>query len=375
MVSQGSTDSRLRGSNSLSDSPRSGDSPTTEKGWWSWSSTGGIDDEMGGWWSWAASYDDDPVRTVPAATRGMTPKEEDHLRRRIARLRKGGLFASLDANTTIERATTVEDLAEAYALVHDVYVGKGYMKPIAGGVRVRSFEALPEMATFVGKVDGKIVAVASIVPDSSDLGLPSDHVYPEELERLRQEPGTVFEITNLGVAPEYRNGPLFLEVTRAAVAHAIVFGGGNIFIAVSPGHTSFFHDVPQCEPWGSRRSYSNEVEDIVEGMRLCIPTLSDLLYETDRILGPGNEFLHAFYYEGNPYHDLVEGWASQAKEAFESSQSLRELFVFRSRFLLDCGDEELDAVSRRWGDRVYWGVWGEEDAPWARVSANLQTVS
>lgn len=316
----------------------------------------------GGWWTWPSGKQTNPVTGIPAGTK-MTPEQAERLKRRIARLRKGGMFDSQGSATSIERAVTIEDLAAAYALIHDAYVEAGYMRPSAGGVRVRAFEAFPEMATFVAKVDGKIVAVTSLVADSPDMGLPSDHVYREELDRLRQEPGTVFEITNLAIAPEYRNRPLFLQLTQAVFAHALANGCGNVFIAISPGHTHFFHDVCQFEPWGSRRSYSDEVEDMVEGMRLCVADSENLALWVDRLLGPEDAFLFNFYFARNPYHDRVDDWAVRSERTFADPRMLRDLFILRSRFLLDCTDEELDAVNRRWGDRVYWQVWGEDDAP------------
>lgn len=316
----------------------------------------------GGWWTWPSGKQTTPVTGIPAGTK-MTPEQADRLKRRIARLRKGGMFDSQGSAATIERAVTIEDLTEAYALVHRVYVEAGYMTPSHGGVRIRAFEAFPEMATFVAKVDGKIVAVTSLVADSPDMGLPSDHVYREELDRLRQEPGTVFEVTNLAVDPEYRNRPLFIQVTQAVFGHAWANGCGNLFISVSPGHTHFFHDVCQFESCGSRRSYSDEVEDIVEGMRLCMVGCDDVYREVDRLLGSDDAFLYDLYFGKNPHYARLRDWAAQADKTFANPRMLRDLFILRSRFLLDCTDAELDAVNRRWGDRIWWQVWGEDEAP------------
>lgn len=64
----------------------------------------------------------------------------------------------------------MEDLPAAYGLVHDAFVDKGYIHTHASGLRLRPFEALPEMATFVAVVDDAVAVVMAIVPDSPDLG-------------------------------------------------------------------------------------------------------------------------------------------------------------------------------------------------------------
>src|SRR6185312_919209 len=89
-------------------------------------------------------------------------------RRKMALLQQGGLFTGDTKGATIRRAFTAEDLRKAYALVHDVFLGTGYMKPEPSGIRLRMFETLPETATFVAEVDGNVVGVLSVVGDTPD---------------------------------------------------------------------------------------------------------------------------------------------------------------------------------------------------------------
>jgi hypothetical protein len=277
-------------------------------------------------------------------------------------MRKAGMFDTHRSGATIERAVTVSALKEAYSLVHDVYVDKGYIQPCAGNARVRKFEALPETATFIARVRGRIVAVTSLVPDSPDLGLPSDHTFCAELGLLRSEPGKVCEISNLAVAPEYRRTSVFLQLTQACFAHALATGCGNLFIAISPGHVPFFRDILQFEPWGPRRCYCEEVEDIVEGMKLCIPEVESLGRQLDHQIGPEGAFLYDFYFATNPYHGHVRNWAAWADGTFSDPLMLKAFLHFCSRLLERCDIDEIDAVRRHWDYRVLWSGRGAPQA-------------
>ena len=294
-----------------------------------------------------------PRPEVPAVPAGRKPGEVVRLRRRVERLRKGGMLDVASLDTTVERAVSVPALIEAYTRVHEAYVEKGYMLPTAIGARVRAFEALPEMATFVARAGGRIVAVMSVILDTPELGLPSDHVFPVEIERLRREPGGVCEITNLAVVREYRNTPVFLQLTQACLAHAVFKGCGNMFVAVSPGHARFFRDILQFEYRGASRNYSDEVEDVVQGMRLSVTDSEWLTLRFDAAMEPGQAFLHDLYYGKNPMTRFIVAWDILAERVFTDSVFLREMFIVRSGLLDFCGETELTAIRQRWGEDAF----------------------
>lgn len=281
----------------------------------------------------------------------------ERLIRRVAFFKRIGLFGGSETGFEIRRALSLEDHWQAYCLVHDCYVDRGYIEPRAGGVRVRPFEALPEMATFVAKAEGRVVAVTSVLMDSPDLGLPSDEAFREELGALRAEGRRVCEITNLAVAPEHRNTPVFSELTRCCLAHAMAIGYDDLFIAISPEHARFFQEVLQFDAWGGRRSYSSQVEDIVEGKRLDLRRVEARSQRVDAILAH-EAFLHGFYFQENPYHRLVRKWAIRAVGVFRDVHLLRELFAVRSHLLDGCSFAELNAIRSRWGREIFAQVAG-----------------
>jgi hypothetical protein len=280
---------------------------------------------------------------------------EARLAKQVALFRRMGMFGVDDRTIVVRRAVTLEDLSAAYALVHDVFVDKGYIDPRPGRIRVRAFEALPRMATFVAERDGMLAGVMSIVPDSADLGLPSDQGFHQELDRLRDERRRICEITNLAVRPEYRRSNAFPELTRACFAQALAWDQDDIFIAISPGHAPFFEEILQFDPWGDERSYSADKDDIVQGKRMDLRQIAERWRETDRRLG-GDAFLHDYYYDRNPYHGYIPPWAVVARRLFLSAESLRHLFVERSGLLESCTEEEREAIRRRWGDALFDAV-------------------
>lgn len=274
------------------------------------------------------------------------------LEKRVGLCKRMGLFGAAEAGVTIARAITASDLEAAYRLVHDVFAEKGYIDAMDGGIRLRPFEGVAEMTTFVARDGGRIVGVMSIVPDHPDFGLPSDKAFTDEIGALRDAGRRVCEITNLAVKGEYRRSSAFTDLTRACFAQARAWHSDDIFIAISPGHAMFFEGVLQFDACGDQRSYSADKMDIVEGKRLDLHEVDRRWADVDRALGDA-AFLGTFYYDDNPYHDLVVPWAEQAERAFLTVGLLRRLFVDCSGLLHRCSDEVLDVFRRTWGDELF----------------------
>ena len=283
----------------------------------------------------------------------------DRMIRRVAFFRRAGLFGNKADGFAVNRALGLEDHWQAYTLVHDCYVQRGYIEPCRGGARIRPFEAIPEMATFVAKAGDGVVAVTSVLMDSPELGLPSDRAFGAEINALRQAGRRVCEITNLAVHPDWRCRNVFSELTRCCLAHAMAIGYDDMFIAISPEHARFFKEVLLFEPWGDKRDYSDKIEDIVVGMRLDLRTVRARAIETDVMLGE-EACLHDFYFARNMFHNCVQRWAIRAAGIFCDAKLLHELFVVRSGLFSRLTHKEAAAIKVRWGDGIYYQVVGRE---------------
>ncbi|HHH75891.1 MAG TPA: hypothetical protein ENL03_02560, partial [Phycisphaerae bacterium] len=86
--------------------------------------------------------------------------------RRVAFFRRAGLFSMGKKCFQISRALSVDDLWQAYSLVHDCYLARGYIDTMPGGARIRPFEAMPEMVTLVATTDGVVNADTGVLTDS-----------------------------------------------------------------------------------------------------------------------------------------------------------------------------------------------------------------
>ncbi|MHC4996511.1 MAG: GNAT family N-acetyltransferase [Planctomycetota bacterium] len=219
----------------------------------------------------------------------------------------------------------VEDLRAAYRLVHDTYVSKGYISEHDVGMRLRVFEAMIETATFVAKHEGRVIGVMSLVPDSHDLGLPSESVYTQELGDLRLQDRWVGEVTNLAVDPRYRQSDVFFKLSQCMVAHAINIGLDDLFVSISPGHATFFEMFLCFEPWGARRDYGQTTVDWVEGKRLDLHASEAMAIQRDLDFGK-YAFLHDWFFAENP-HLRVQEWHLQAP-AHHRAEAIRKLIGF-----------------------------------------------
>jgi ribosomal protein S18 acetylase RimI-like enzyme len=270
----------------------------------------------------------------------------DH--RKLQLLKRSGLFGGDTRDAVIERACSVADLRAAYRLVHDVYTSTGFILPEPTGIRLRIFETSAETATFVAKVDGRVIGVLSLVPDSPDLGLPSDSAFKPELDALRGVGLRLCELTNQVVAEGYRKSAVATELMRSAMAHGIKAGFHHTIAAVSPSHNGFY-ELMGFRRFGTERSYSDKVYDPVIAMAMDLTRYRITLCG----LTPTEQFLRTFVVEENRYLAKIGEWNRRARDSFLNVDSLIQLFVLERNFLAECSEKELRAVQFRWGRKLF----------------------
>lgn len=262
-----------------------------------------------------------PAQVRPPKKTGdrFAQRELNRVRRRVDHIIKSGLFTEPDQPIVIKEAKSLEELHEAYRLVHDVFVSQGYIKPQPNGMRIRVFEIDPRTATFVAKVNQSVVGVMSIVVDSVKSGLPSDKVYKPEIDQLRHQGRKLCESSNLAVAPGQRNTAVFMELSRCCTAHAANIGMDDIIVAISPGHAMFFETLLGFMTWGECRNYSEETVDPVELKRLDLSDFRSYLQFVDLALG-NQAFLHDWFFVNNHhltcYSDSTEQVEAEVPREF-----------------------------------------------------------
>jgi ribosomal protein S18 acetylase RimI-like enzyme len=303
-----------------------------------------------------------PEKNLSSSTTGSDRSDATASRsiadRKLALLKRSGLFGEDLKGATVERACQISDLREAYRLVHAVFLGTGYINPEPAGLRLRIFETSSETATFIAKIDGKIVGVISVVGDSPDLGLPSDSAFKAELDEQRKLGKRLCEVTNQAVAEGFRKSAVSTELMKCAISHAMKAGYDEAVASVSPSHHGFY-EILNFRPIGSERSYSDKLHDPVVAVSM---DLKQYLAPAGN-LSTTAKFVHSFMTEGNHFLTCVTDWAKQARRHFLNPELLQQLFVHERNFLAECTPEQLQILRRRWGQEMFEVVTGSWVSP------------
>ena len=285
------------------------------------------------------------------AVSGQPAQERES--RRLALLKRAGLFGTDTKGAVIRQAVSDEDLAAAYTLVHDAFVEKGYIAPQPKGLRLRVTEALPHTATFIAEdSQGAVVGVQSTAVDSGEFGLPSDGAFREEIDRLRAGGRKVCEATNQAVAVEYRKTAVPTELMRCMFAHAMFVGCDELITTVSPGHARFF-ELLGFEQISPVRSYSDKRDDPVVVVRVDVRSRVAQTVGAPAQIGVVTADLGSLFLVNNPYSPKVVEWADEAAKMFGDPAALRRLFVTRGNLLDNCSEKELAAIRQLWGVEVF----------------------
>ena len=254
----------------------------------------------------------------------------DNFNRWLKLCRRAKMFEELPENIRVGCASTTEDLRRAYTLVKNTFIEKGYISQSDSKMRIRKYEALPEMTTFIGKDRDSIVAVQSVVSDS-EFGLPSDYVFQEEIDNLRSSDKKLLEATNQSCEMNYRSSGINSELMRCCLAYSTTQNYDGIITAVSPGHVGHFKNL--CfEQIGEIKNYSNTVVDQVALVHLDLTTLDQ---KVDARFSPTNgtskiEELYQWFTQ-NPYGKAIPNWIEEVR-AFFSNPSIPEDFFQRRGF-------------------------------------------
>ncbi len=288
----------------------------------------------------------------------FAPSSDKGKSRRMQLLKRMGCFGKGLRGVVIQRAITADDLRQAYALVHDCYVEEGYIFPLPSGMRMRIYEALPETATFVAKAGKRVVGVTSVIFDSTDLGLPSDHVFHDEINALRRQGRKIAEISNWAIAPDYRRTAVLTELIRCYVAYLQAAGCDDAIGAICRNHWHFYQLMGYDRMIGSERSYSAQIHDPVILVNMGLDRLQERFNGTADTTCEDNAILKRYYQATNPYHGCIDCWNQAAQKAFHDPALLRRLFVEQSSVLADCNREELEIIRSRWGEDLFLNVLG-----------------
>ena len=148
-----------------------------------------------------------------------------------------------DARLVLKIADTQEELEACFKLLHDAYVGSGFMQPDPSGLRATVYHALPTTTTLCAKFDGEVVGTISLVRQSS-FGFPMQAIF--DLSEIHAEKGKIAEISALAVHPRFRKsgGSILFPLMKFMYQYSTTFFDTcHLVIAVNPDRIEMYESL------------------------------------------------------------------------------------------------------------------------------------
>ena len=152
----------------------------------------------------------------------------------------------------VKVAETAEELEACFRILHDAYVGNGFMPPHPSGLRVTPWHALPTTTTVCAKVGGEVVGTLSMVR-AGVFGLPLQSAF--DLSRVRARPGKVAEISALAVRKDFRRtgGAILFPLMKFMYEYCTrYFDTRHLLIAVNPNKIEMYESLLLFERLSAR---------------------------------------------------------------------------------------------------------------------------
>lgn len=148
-----------------------------------------------------------------------------------------------DKRLVLKIAETREELQACFRLLHDAYVGSGFMRPDPSGMRITIYHALPTTTTLCAKFDGEVVGTISLIRESV-FGFPLQSIF--DLHEIREKRGRIAEVSALAVHPKFRNtgGSILFPLMKFMYDYSTsYFDTRHLVIAVNPNRIEMYESL------------------------------------------------------------------------------------------------------------------------------------
>lgn len=187
---------------------------------------------------------------MPLPTKKLTPKLNSFVDTSVTPAEKEGLISGeiekgirFFSNGNLIRVANRFDLRhKAYAYLYNIYLNEGYAKKDNGKMQLSLYSALPDTTTlFAEDQNGNFNGTITIAFDS-EIGLPSDVQYKEEIDQLRSDQRHVCEIMSFGIDKAQRGSVLILAglFYCAFLLAKHIRASTDFLINVVPSQTDFY---------------------------------------------------------------------------------------------------------------------------------------
>lgn len=227
-----------------------------------------------------------------------------------------------NGNLDIKLADSKDELIKAFSLTHNTYVQSGYMDPHPSGMRIITYNALPSTKVLIVRDNGNVTATITLIFDSP-LGLPSDEIYPEEMDYLRREGRKIAEGSSFAAQKISRNKNHVMYLFKKIHTYLQYAGVDDICIMVHPRHAKFYEKILLFEPMGGVKYLPNLKNAPAVLERLDLRTWGEKLQK--KTCGKLHRDLYTFFFDngqGNP-----DGWLGEnSGNGFYMSQEMLHYF-------------------------------------------------
>lgn len=225
-------------------------------------------------------------------------------------------------------AETREELDACFRILHDAYVGSGFMKPDPSGLRVTIYHALPTTTTLCALYDGVVVGTISMIREGV-FGFPLQSVF--DLEGVRAKGGKIAEISALAVAPAFRKtgGAILFPLMKFMHQYCTeFFDTRHLVIAVNPDKIELYEALLS---FTRLREQTVANYDFANGAPAVGAVLdlheADALFERDYRGRPPRKNLHHFFFRHRlPNIQLPERRFHTTNDPVMTPQLLDEFF-------------------------------------------------
>lgn len=188
-------------------------------------------------------------------------------------------------STRVEYARERKHFQQAFRIVYQEYLSKGYCTFHPSEMRMSFYNTLPETVTFCLWRTDILLATASLIFDSQ-MGLPMEEVYSNEIESLRKQGRKLCEVSLLalnsdviskGILPIYFAERLrcLYQIFKPIFWYARKTAGyTDLCIAVNPIHKMLYSSL-YFELFGEERIYESVRGNPSIGMRLSFDRLEE----------------------------------------------------------------------------------------------------
>ncbi|PKN42131.1 MAG: hypothetical protein CVU60_07890 [Deltaproteobacteria bacterium HGW-Deltaproteobacteria-18] len=171
------------------------------------------------------------------------------------------------------------ELLESYHLLYHEYVQAGYTKENKNEILVTKHHLLPKTTVLLAKSENTVISTATLVPDSSQFGLPMDDLFGKELASLRRQRRKVVEVCSLASNTQRFSRIGIHNFTRLLFLYCVFQDVDDVCVMVNPKHVPIYKRLCDLEIFGDEKHY-HRVNAPAVALRANVATVRDRLGES-----------------------------------------------------------------------------------------------